>query len=98
MFLAKDAMIWRVEHTCVNHIHSAHGATSIVENPLLVEVHVGLGRGVLEVGDNVGDNRASVVAMLRDCALCKVVQLCWLENVEAFQIRLQESVDAVEHG
>lgn len=82
----------------MNDIHGTHGATGIVEDPFLVKVHVGLSGSGLQVGHDVGDNSASVVAMLCDCALCKVVQLCGLEDVEAFEVRFEENVDAVQQS
>lgn len=59
--------------TGVNNVHGTHGAAGVVEDPFLVEVHVGFGRGGLQVGHDIGDDGASVVAMLCDCALCEVV-------------------------
>ena len=76
--------------TGVNNVHGTHGATGVVEDPFLVEVHVGLGRGGLQVGHDVGDDGASVIAMLSDCALREVVQLCRLEDVEALKARFKE--------
>lgn len=84
--------------TGVNYVHGTHGATGVVEDPFLVEVHVRLGGGGLQVGDDVGDDGASVVAMLCDCALCEVVQLCWLEDVEALEARFKEDPDAVQQS
>ena len=82
--------------TGVNNVHGTHGATGVVEDPFLVEVHVGLGGGGLQVGHDVGDNGASVVAMLCDCALREVVQLCRLEDVETLKARFEEDPDAVQ--
>lgn len=84
--------------TGVDNVHGTHGATSVVEDPFLVEVHVGLGRGGLQVGHDVGDDGASVVAMLSDCALCEVVQLCGLEDVEALEARFKEDPDAIQQS
>ena len=84
--------------TGVDNIHGTHGATGIVEDPFLVKVHVGLGGSVLQVGHDIGDNGASVVAMLRDCALCEVVQLCGFEDVEALKARLEEDVDTIQQS
>lgn len=36
---------WRL--TGVDNVHGTHGAAGVVENPFLVEVHVGFGRGGL---------------------------------------------------
>ena len=80
----------------MNHVHGTHGAAGVVEDPFLVEVHVGLGRSGLQVGDNVGNDGASVVAMLCDCALREVVQLCGLEDVETLEARFEEDPDAVQ--
>ena len=82
----------------MNHVHGPHGATGIVENPLLVEVHVGLSGGRLQVCDDVRDDGAGVVAVLGDGALGEAVQLRWLEDVEALEVRFQEDVDAVQQG
>ena len=84
--------------TGVNDIHGTHGATGVVENPFLVEVHVGFGGGGLQVGDDIGDDGASVVAMLCDCALREVVQLCGLEDVETLEARFKEDPDAVQQS
>jgi len=82
----------------VNNVHGTHGAASVVEDPFLVEVYVGLGRSVLQVGHDVGDDSASVIAMLCNCALREVVQLGWLEDVETLQARFEEDVDAVQQS
>ena len=84
--------------TGVDYVHGTHGATGVVEDPFLVEVHVGLGRGGLQVGHDVGDDGASVIAMLSDCAFREVVQLCRLEDVEALKARFKEDPDAVQQS
>ena len=85
-FLIASTSLAGTELTGVNHVHGTHGATGVVENPLLLEVHVGLGWRGLQVGDDVGDDSAGVVAMLRDGAFGKVVQLGRLEDVEALEV------------
>lgn len=82
--------------TGMNDVHGTHGATGIIENPLLLEVHVGLGRGGLKVRHDIGDNGAGVVAMLGDSTLRESVQLSRVENVEALEVGLEENIDAVK--
>jgi hypothetical protein len=59
--------------TRVNNVHGAHGAASVVEDPLLVEVHVRFCGSGLEVRHDVGDDGAGVVSMLSDCGFRKIV-------------------------
>jgi hypothetical protein len=86
------------ELTGMDHIHGPHGAAGIVENPLLLEVHVRLRGRRLQAGDDVRDDGAGVVAMLGDGGFGEVVQLGRLEDVEALEARFQEDVDAVQQG
>jgi len=71
----------------MDHIHGPHGAAGIVENPLLLEVHVRLRGRRLQARDDVCDDGAGVVAMLGDGGFGKVVQLRWFEDVEALEAR-----------
>lgn len=48
--------------TGVNHVHGAHGAAGVVEDPFFVEVDVGAVEGG-EGSDDVGDDGCCVVAV-----------------------------------
>lgn len=85
-----------LERTGVDNVHGSHSATGVVEDPLLIQVHKWLGRGVLEVGHDISDDGAGVIAMLRNSTLREAVQLRRVENVETFKVCLQEDVDAAQ--
>lgn len=76
----------------MDDVHGAHGTTSVVKDPFLVEVDVG-GMQAVELGHDVVDDGARVVSMGGDGALGEVVQVLVVKDVELFQVLLEEHVD-----
>lgn len=77
----------------MDDVHAAHGAASIVEHPLLLDVplRVDVGRVVLvQLGDDVLDDLGGVVAVGRDAALREAVQLVEPEDVELLEVLLDQ--------
>lgn len=83
---------WRSENdqilgdACMDNVHRAHRTAGVVEDPFLfarVEYNA-LFRGrklCREVGDNVRDNGAGVVAMFVNSRTRKGVEFCRFENI-----------------
>ena len=82
----------RRELTGVDDVHAAHGATGVIEDPVLLEVDVRRG-ALVELGDNVLNNATRVVAVLGDAALGQVVQVLRVEDVESLEVLLDEVDD-----
>jgi len=84
----------------VNHVHSAHRATSVVEHPLLLDAQI---RGdfwvSLERGDDVCHERTRVVTMFVDGIQGQRVQLLGREDVVAVEeATVDDLVDTVKTG
>ena len=84
--------------TGVDHVHGAHGAAGVVEYPLLLGAQVVGADFLLQLGDDEVDDGAGVLAVGGDGALRHIVQVLWVEDVELFQTRIEESVDGGEQG
>lgn len=82
----------------MDDVHSAHGTAGIVKHPLLVKVQVVRANGLLQISDDVIDDRARVFAMSLDGALGELVQVLGGEDVELVQARVEEAVDGGEEG
>lgn len=70
----------------MNDVHRAHCTTSIVENPLLVEVQVLAGQFLVQLRDDVAHHGAGVVSMGGNGALGQVMQMRRLEDVEPLEV------------
>lgn len=83
----------------MDDVHGAHGTTSIVKDPFLVEVDEAAGRGLgVQLVDYVADNRARVVAVGGDAALGQVVQRVGREDVEGFEVGFEKVDERAEHA
>lgn len=80
----------------MDDVHRAHGTTSIVENPLLLDAQVLGSNLLLQLGDNEVDDGAGVLAMALNGALRQIVQVLRVENVELLQARVEVAVDRGE--
>jgi len=78
----------------MDNVHGTHSATSVVENPFLFLVHE-LARNLLvQLRDDVVDNRASVISMSSNGALGEIVQLAGFEDVELLKARIEVGVES----
>ena len=82
----------------MNDIHGTHRTASIVENPLLLLVHVLAGNLLVQLSDNVVDNAARVVAMSSNGALREIVQMLLVEDVELVETSVEIGVKGREKG
>ena len=82
----------------MNHVHGAHGAASVVEYPLLLGAQILGADLLLQLGHDEVNDGAGVLAVGADGALRHIVQVLWVEDVELFQARIEESVDGREQG
>lgn len=84
--------------TGVDDVHGTHGATGVVEYPLLLGAQV-LGLNLLlQLGNNEVDDGAGVLSVSLDRALRQIVQVLRVEDVELLEARIEESVDGGEQG
>lgn len=84
--------------TGVDNVHSAHGATSVVEYPLLLGAQVVGADLLLQLGNNEVDDGASVLAVSANGTLRHIVQVLGVEDVELLEARIEESVDGREQS
>lgn len=87
-----------VSLTGVNDVHRAHGAASIVENPLLLSAQILLANLVLQLSDDEVNNGARILAMSLDSTLRQIMQVLGIENVELVEARVEEAVQGREQG
>lgn len=80
----------------MDDVHGTHSTAGIVEDPFLVQVQVGSSDLLLELGDDVVDNGASVLAVGLNGALREIVQMLMVEDVELVQARVEEAVGGGE--
>lgn len=81
-----------ISHTGMDNVHGAHCAAGVVEDPFLVLVEVGVADLFVQLGDDVLDNRASVIAVGGNCALGHIVQMVLVKDVEVLQAGVEEPV------
>ena len=86
------------KRTGMNDIHGTHRTASIVENPLLLLVHVLAGNLLVQLSDDVVDNAARVVAMGSNGALREIMQMILVENVELIETSVEIGVKGREKG
>lgn len=84
--------------TGMDDVHRAHGATGIVEHPLLLSAQVLGADLLLQLGNNEVDDGASVLAVGLDGALREIGQILGVEDVELLQARVQVAVSSAEEG
>lgn len=84
--------------TGVDDVHCAHGAASVVENPLLIDVHILLANRLLQISDDKVDNGARVLAMSLDSTLRQIMQVLRVKDVELVEARVEEAVQGREQG
>lgn len=82
--LTKDDQV--LSNTGVDNVHGTHCASSIVEHPFLVQVDIFSSRTLAELANDLCNNSLSVVSMVCDCSLRKVVKLLCVENVETLKV------------
>lgn len=76
----------------MDNVHGTHGTASIVKHPILLEVDRST-VAIAQVINDILNNGASILAVLSQAALRKVIQLIQLENVESIEVLLHENDD-----
>lgn len=84
--------------TGVDNVHGAHGATGVVEHPLLLGAQVVGADLLLQLGNNEVDDGTSVLAVGANGALRHIVQVFRVEDVELLEARIEVSVDSGEQS
>lgn len=86
------------ELTSMNNVHGAHGSAGIVEDVFFFEIEMGLDAvDGGELGDDARDYGLGVVAMFIDGVEGDLVELGWIEDVEAFEVCFENCVDCVRN-
>lgn len=80
--------------TGMDNVHGTHSTTGVVENPFFFLVHE-LARNLLvQLGDDVVDNRASVISVSCNGTLREIVQLTGFENVELLKTCVEIGIES----
>lgn len=82
----------------MNDVHRAHGATSIVEHPLLLGAQILLTNLLLQLSDNEVNNGAGILAMSLNSTLRQIMQMLRVKDVELVEARVEEAVQSREQG
>jgi hypothetical protein len=80
----------RLQLTGVNDVHSTHSTAGIVEDPLLIQIHITPRVLLTQLTDNIVDNLSRIIAMGANCTCGQISQLSRCEDIERFQMRIQE--------
>lgn len=78
----------------MDNVHGTHSTTGIVENPFLFLVHELAGHLLVQLRDDVIDNRASVISVSCNGALGDIMQLTGFEDVELLKTRVEIGVES----
>ena len=73
----------------MNNIHSSHGTSSIVEDPLLVQVDVAPRKLLAQLIGDEGDDSSGIITMGPNGAQREIVKVCWVQDVERLKVRVQ---------
>lgn len=78
----------------MDNVHGTHSTAGVVENPFLFLVHELAGHLLVQLRDDVVDNRASVISMSCNGALGDIVQLTGFEDIELLKARVEIGVES----
>lgn len=78
----------------MDNVHGTHSTAGIVENPFLFLVHELAGNLLVQLGDDVVDNGASVISVSCNGALGDIVQLTRFEDVELLKTRVEVGIES----
>jgi len=70
----------------MNNVHGAHGTTRIVEDPLLIQVHISARQLLTQLVDNEPNHGTGIIAMSANGTLSQIMEILWVENVEPLQM------------
>lgn len=80
----------------MDDVHGTHRTAGIVKHPLLLGAQILRAHLLLQLGHDVVDDGASVLAVSLDRALRQVVKVVRVEDVELVQARVEVAVDGGE--
>ena len=76
----------------MNDVHCSHSTSSIVEDPLLVQVNVAARQLLAQFPGDEGDDSGRVIAMSSNSTQREVMKVRWVQDVEPVEVRVQVSV------
>lgn len=82
----------------MNNVHGTHSTTGIVKHPFLLLIHELAGNLLVQLGDNVVDNAARIIAMGANGSLGEIVQVTGLEDVVLVKASVEIGVEGREQG
>lgn len=74
----------------MNDIHGAHGASGIIEDPLLIQVDIPARQLLTQLANDELHDRTGIVPMSANGTQRQIMQLRGSEDVEPFQVQVQE--------
>lgn len=83
----------------MDDIHGSHGSTGIIEDPFFLYAEVRFhGRDFAKLRDNARHYSLGLVVMLLNCVEGDLVELLGSENVELFEVGLEDGVDTKKNS
>lgn len=82
----------------MNNVHGTHGTTGIVKHPFLLLIHELAGNLLVQLGDNVVDDAARIIAMGANGSLGEIMQVAGFEDVELVETSVEIGVEGREKG